>query len=264
MDFNKYKHIRFERDGCILHIILNKPDQLNRVDGEVHAELSDVFYDAAADHESDIIVLSGAGRMFTAGGDIGYMKSLREDEAKFRHTIREAKRVVFGLLDCDKPVICKVQGDCIGLGTTMAFLCDIIVAEESSRFCDPHCRVGLTCGDGGAIAWPQAIGYARAKYYMLTGEMLTADDALAMGLVNFVVPVTELDNKVNEIATKLANGARYAIRSTKATMNIGLKALANQMMDAGMAYEAIAARTEDHAEAVSAFIEKRRPNFTGR
>ncbi len=255
-----YKHIKFKREGVILRVIIAQ-GEMNLVHGELHDELSHVFYDVAADLESEVIILESEGRVFSAGGDIGYMETLHAEPGEFSATVREAKRVVFNLLDCDKPVICKIQGDAIGLGTTLALLCDIVVAEENARFADPHVRVGLTAGDGGSVLWPQLVGYARAKYYVLTGEMLDAKTAAEIGLIAFAVPADELDAKVDAIAQKLANGATTAIRTSKATMNIGLKQLAHSMMDAGMAHEGLSNATADHGEAVSAFKAKRRPSF---
>ena len=261
MRLDHYKHIKFERDGRILRVIINRGETLNRVDAELHDELSHVFYDVAADATSEIIVLEAAGRCFSAGGDINYMEEQNASPAGFQRSIREAKRIVFNLLDCDKPVICKVQGDAIGLGTTLAFFCDIVVAADHARFCDPHVSVGLVAGDGGAVIWPQLCGYMRAKYYLLTGEMISATQAVEMGLINFAVPAAELDAKVNEIAQRLASGATKAIRWTKVTMNVGLKQLAHSMMDAGMAYEGLANATNDHSEAIKAFKAKRKPVF---
>ena len=261
MRLDHYKYIRFERDGVILRVIIDHGD-MSLVNGELHDELSHVFYDVAADTASEVVILQSAGRVFMAGGDIGYMEQLHSRPGEFSGTVREAKRVVFNLLDCDKPVICRVQGDAIGLGSTLALLCDIVVAEENARFSDPHVRVGLTAGDGGSVMWPQLVGYARAKYYVLTGDMIDARKAESIGLIAFAVPAAELDAKVDEIARKLASGATQAIRSSKATMNIGLKQLAHSMMDAGMAHEGLANATDHHGEAVAAFRERRKPVFS--
>jgi enoyl-CoA hydratase len=256
-----YKYIKFEREGVILRVIIDH-GEMSLVDGGLHDELSHVFYDVAADKESEVIILQSAGRVFMAGGDIKYMEELHSRPGEFSNTVREAKRVVFNLLDCDKPVICRIQGDAIGLGSTLALLCDIVVAEENARFSDPHVRVGLAAGDGGSMLWPQLVGYARAKYYVLTGDLIDAKRAEEIGLIAFAVPADELDAKVNSIAQKLAKGATQAIRATKATMNIGLKQLAHSMMDAGMAHEGLSNATSDHGEAVAAFREKRKPVFS--
>ena len=264
MDFARYQTLAFERRGKRLTITLNNPDKLNAFSEQSHKELSRVFVDAAEDEDSEVIVLTGAGRAFTAGGDLDYMQKLRDEPALMHRSVREAKRVVFSLLDCDKPVICKVNGDAIGLGTTLALLCDVVIASDTARFGDPHNNVALMAGDGGSVIWPQLIGYARAKHFLFTGELLGAKDAQAMGLIHQAVPAAELDAKVDAYVERLLKMPIQSVRWTKQTVNIGLKQLAHSMMDAGMAYEAIANRTDDHAEAIAAFREKRKPVYIGR
>jgi enoyl-CoA hydratase len=140
-------------------------------------------------------------------------------------------------------------------------LCDTSVIAETARIGDTHVRVGLVAGDGGAVIWPQLIGYARAKEYLLTGDLMTATQAAGMGLINYAIPADELDDKVNAFADRLAAGATKAIRWTKMSVNIGLRDLAAKMMDASLAYEGLSNITPDHAEAVRAFAEKRPPVF---
>ena len=264
MQFDDYKTIAFERDANILTVTLNRPDRLNAMSGEMHREVSGLFYDIAADRDSDVIVLTGAGRAFSAGGDLDHLEEARRDPRIFYEDLREARKLIFGLLDCDKPIVCRLNGDAIGLGATLALFCDIIIAAEDARIGDPHVRVGFVAGDGGAIIWPQLIGYARAKQYLLTGDLLNAKEAQQIGLINFAVPRGELDATVAQWATRLAKGATLATRWTKATINTGLKQLAGAMLDTGLAYEGLSSRTEDHAEALRAMREKRPPKFQGR
>ena len=168
------------------------------------------------------------------------------------------------LRDCPVPVIARINGDCIGLGATLALLCDISIAVEDAKLGDPHVKMGYVAGDGGAIIWPQLVGFARAKEYLLTGDLLTAKEAERIGLINHAVPRAELDAKVNTLADKLANGATKAIKWTKTSINIPLRQLAHSMLDASLAYEALTNIGADHQEAVTAFQEKRKPEFTGR
>lgn len=264
MRFEDYRSILFSRRGGVLTATLNVPDQLNAISGDLHTELTRLFPDVAADPDTDILVLTGAGRAFSAGGNLDHIDRMRNDPHGFSESVREAKRIVFGALDCDKPVIAKLNGDAIGLGATLALFCDIVFAADTARIGDPHVKVGLVAGDGGAVIWPQLIGYARAKHYLLTGDPLSAPDAAAIGLINFAVPAEQLDQDVDAYADRLAAGATKAIRWSKITINMGLKQLAHQMMDAGMAYEAMASATSDHGEAIAAMRERRKPNFTGR
>ncbi|MBS7701216.1 MULTISPECIES: enoyl-CoA hydratase-related protein [unclassified Chelatococcus] len=259
-----YKQILFERKGRVLRVTLNRPEKLNAVGGELHHDLSCLFQDLASDAQSDVIVLTGAGNAFSAGGDLDYLSACHEDPARFARSVREAKQIINGLLDCDKPIICRMNGDAVGLGATIALFCDIIIAADTARIGDPHVKVGLVAGDGGAVIWPQLIGYVRAKQYLMTGDLITAQDACGMGLINFAVPPAELEAKVEEWTERLTRGATLAIRSTKSTINIGLKQLASAILDAGLVAETLSGQTDDHREAIAAFRERRAPRFQGR
>ena len=262
--YENYKRIKFERRGRALTVTLNRPDLLNAIEAEMHEELGRVFYDVAVDEEADVIILTGAGRAFCAGGDINWMQEMIDDKRIWERTRVEAKKIVYGLLDCEKPIIAKVNGAAMGLGATIALFSDVIFAAEDAKIADPHVSVGLVAGDGGAVIWPQLIGYARAKEYLMTGKPLTGADAARIGLVNHAVPAADLDAKVNEFADRLLAGATHAIRYSKTAVNIGLKQLAHSIMDASIAYETVTNSLADHQEAVSAFREKRKPKFTGK
>jgi enoyl-CoA hydratase len=264
MPFAHYETIAFHRSGRVLTVVLNRPDRLNAVSVQMHHELSTLFRDISADGDSDVVVLTGAGRAFSAGGDLEHLEEARRNPALFYEDMRQAKQLIFSLLDCDKPVICRLNGDAVGLGATIALFCDIIIAADDARIGDPHVRVGYAAGDGGAVIWPQLIGYARAKQYLLTGDLIGAMEAQQIGLINFAVPRDELDAMVDKWAARLAKGATLAQRWTKATINVGLKQLASAVLEPGLVYEALCARTEDHAEALSAMREKRAPIFQGR
>lgn len=261
--YSDYKNFLFAKEGRTMTVTMNLPDQLNAMTPSMHEELSRVFYDLGHDTSFDVIIITGAGKAFSAGGDIASMRRTYEDPDLFDRSILEAKKVVFGILDCEKIIIAKVNGDAVGLGATLALFCDIIIAADHARFGDPHVRVGLAAGDGGAVIWPQAIGYAKAKEYLLTGDLITAKDAQAMGLINYAVPAVELDAKVDAFAKKIGAGAMKSIKYTKSAINITLKQLATSVMDASMAYEALTNRSQDHLEAINAFSEKRKPKFTG-
>ena len=191
--YDNYKTILAERRGRILTLTLNRPAQLNAANAELHTELSRIFVDARHDDEADIVVLTGAGRAFCAGGDIAWMQKAIDEPHTFEETAREAKEIVFGQLDLDKPLICRLNGHATGLGASLALLSDIAIAAEPAKIGDPHVSVGLVAGDGGALIWPQLIGYAKAKRYLFTGDLLTAAEAERIGLISEVVPEAELD-----------------------------------------------------------------------
>ena len=264
MDFDSYQCLRFSRDGRVLTIALHRPEQRNAVNGLLHTELSRVFTDAQRDPDSDVVVLTGSGAAFCAGGDIDWMQSHVDDPDEFDRMAREGKDIVFTQLDLEKPLICKMNGHATGLGATLALLSDIVVASDEAKIGDPHVSVGLVAGDGGALIWPQLVGYAKARKYLFTGELLTAAEAERIGLITDVVPLAQLDEQVQALAQRIAGGATKAIRWTKITSNLPLRALFHAHFDAGLAYECLSNRSADHAEAVKAFRERRKPQFTGR
>ena len=263
MDYSAYRFIEIERRERVLTLRLNRPP-MNPIHFDLHNELSRIFYDVQVDHEIDVVVLTGAGEVFSAGGDIPMMQKRIDDPELFNRKNLEMKKMIFGLLDLEKPVVCRINGDCIGLGATLALLCDITIAVEDARLGDPHVKMGYVAGDGGAVIWPQLVGFARAKEYLLTGDLLSAKEAERIGLINHAVPRDQLDAKVNALVDKLAGGATKAIKWTKACVNIPLRQLAHSIMDASLAYEALTNIGDDHQEAIRAFQEKRKPKFSGR
>lgn len=261
MDYSHYQHLLIHRDGPVTTLTLNRPEALNAINHQLHEELGQIFYDLARDDEAQVVVLTGAGRAFCAGGDLREMKlNIDAQQGDYMNAVT-AKRIVFSLLDLEKPLIARINGPCMGLGATLALFCDVIFMDDSAHIGDPHVRAGVVAGDGGAVIWPQLIGYARAKEYLMTGDSIPARDAQSMGLVNHAVPAAQLDERVYDLAQRLANGPRDAIRWTKACTNIGLKQLAHSIMDASVGYEWQTFRSADHAEAVNAFVEKRVPVF---
>jgi len=264
MQFSDYRAISFRRDARILHATFNRPDTLNAFDADLERDVGRLFTDVAEDPETSVLVVTGAGRAFSAGGDIEQMQNAIDRPDEFLQGMVQGKKLLFSLLDCPKPVIAKVNGPAMGLGATVALFCDIIIAANHAKIADPHVRVGFTAGDGGAVIWPQLIGYARAKAYLLTGDALTGEEAAKIGLITKAVPADQLDAAVDEFAQRLANGASRAIQWTKLAVNIRLKQVAQAVLDTSFAYEALSNLTEDHQEAVNAFREKRPPRFTGK
>lgn len=264
MDYKGYENIRISRDGTVLTAALNRPEQRNAINPALDNELTRLFWEVDRDADTNVLILTGEGKAFSAGGDIPDMLASIEDMTMFETGYKNGKRILQNILDCEKPIIARVNGDAIGLGATLALFCDIVIADSKARIADPHVKIGLVAGDGGAVIWPQLVGYARTKQYLLSGDMMTAAEAEKMGLIAFAVPTEELDAKVSEWAGKLSSGAQKAIRYTKALINIGLKQQLAAMVDAGFALETVSSRSADHAEAVDAFVNKRKPNFTGK
>lgn len=261
MNFDQYQTLSFSREGRILTIAFNRPDVLNAVNRKLQVEAARALQEAAADPGSDVIILTGEGKAFSAGGDVQWMQEALKDPNTFDLEAQAGRALAYALIDCPKPIIARINGDAVGLGATLALLCDIIIAADHARIGDPHVRVGLVAGDGGAVIWPQLIGFARAKEYLLLGDLIDAPEAARIGLINRSVPAEQLDEVVNGYARRLAEGAQMAIRYTKTAVNLQLKQVFNTVFDAGIAYEGLTMASPDHAEAVQAFLEKRRPRF---
>lgn len=262
-DLPALETIALTRRGRLLTITLNRPDSLNAFNLAMHDEMVAALMFAKEDAGSDLILLTGAGRAFSAGGDLDHIAHSAANPHLFDHEIQIAKQIVLTMLAIDKPVVCRLNGHAVGLGATIALLCDVIFANDKAKIGDPHVGIGLVAGDGGAIIWAQRIGLARAKEYLLTGELLTAPKAMAIGLINHSLPADELDETVDTFCDKLLAGAQIAIRCTKALTNLELRRVADVVLDQGLAWESVSVRSADHREAIAAIKEKRPPRFTG-
>ena len=258
-----YETIRIEkRTSGVTLATLNRPERLNAVDGRMHYELTTLWVDANADPEVKALVVTGEGRSFCSGGDFG--PDRKPGPGGPGATMREARQIVDNLLDCEKPVISAVRGYAMGLGATIALLCDVVVAGRGAVFADTHVRMGIGAGDGGQVIWPLLMGVNRAKYFLMTGERLKADDAYALGLVNVVVEDDRVPAKASEIAERLASGPSLAISASKVPINKYIKMVSNLVLPLSLAMEEATMRSEDAAEAGTAFREKREARFVGR
>ncbi len=260
-DLPQFKTIVLSREGRLLRITFNRPDAMNAVNLDLHDELPEALWFAQGDPDSDLIVLTGAGRAFSAGGDLDHIQRNADNPVLFDHEARMAKRIINTLLDIDKVVVCRLNGHAVGLGATIALMCDIVIGAEGAKIGDPHVGLGLVAGDGGAAIWAQRIGLTRAKEFLFTGDLLTAQRAAEIGLINHCVPLGELDATVDALCAKLLAGAMGAIRYTKILTNLELKRVATAVMDAGIAYESVSVRSADHREGIAALREKRKPVF---
>jgi enoyl-CoA hydratase len=260
--YEGYEAIRFERIGDVLRVILDNPrNELNAVDAGMHAELQRLFEELKREDAARAVILTGAGRAFSAGGDFGWMSSIRPED--FAGMLREGKQIVWNLLDVEVPIIAAVNGPAVGLGATLALLCDVIFMAEEAKLADPHVRVGIVAGDGGAVAWPLAVVPAVAKRYLLTGDSLTAADAQRLGLINEVVPADGLQDAALSFAERLALGAPLAVRYTKLAVNQLVKQAMTTAFDYSTALEVLTFASADHREALRALSEKQQPRFSG-
>ncbi|MDR7096939.1 enoyl-CoA hydratase/isomerase family protein [Hydrogenophaga laconesensis] len=261
---NAYQHLSFLRNGRVLTIVMNRPEVKNAANVRMHRELSTVFSDAQRDPDSDILVLTGAGDAFSSGGDIRSMVDKIADRTLWNDTVDEARALFYSILDLQKPLIARVNGAATGLGATLAVYADISIAAESAVIGDPHVKVGLAAGDGGALMWPMLVGFQRAKELLFLGDNLSATEAAKLGLVTHAVPDDELDARIDALTARLQKMPPVALRGTKRAINHTLKQLALATFEFGVSLETQSQLTQDHAEAVNAFVEKRKPAFTGR
>ena len=188
-DYSRYRMLLVERTRNVLRITMNRPNELNAMNQPLHHELSTIFVEAGMDEEVDVVVLTGAGKAFSAGGDWNWMRQQIADPSILMGSILpDSKRMMCSILDCEKPIICRLNGDAIGAGCTLALFCDFVIAADTARLADPHTKVGLVTGEGSAVIWPHLVGYARAKRYLLTGDYIGATEAEAIGLITQAVP----------------------------------------------------------------------------
>jgi enoyl-CoA hydratase len=261
--YEGYETLKVTRSGKIVTVSFNRPEVKNATNMQMHQELERVFPEIGTDPDANVVVLTGEGHCFSAGGDIGGMQRNLDDNARWTASMIEARNILMGVIDLDRPVIAKINGHAIGLGATLALVCDIVIAKDSALIADPHVKVGLVAGDGGSVIWPALIGYAKAKRYLLTGEAITGKEAERIGLISEAVPGDELDARVESIAQELAAGAAIAVRLTKKAVNMDLRQRMDRLIEAHLGYETMSYLSNDHREAVSAFVEKRSPTFTG-
>ena len=256
--------IGLERHGAVLVATIDHPDSpVNAVDGRLHHDLGELFRTLKTEGSARAVVLVGTGRAFSAGGDMEWFPSLRSIETA--HALRrEAKQLIWDLLDVEVPIVCGLNGSAAGLAASVALLCDVVVMSERAVIVDPHVKVGLVAGDGGAAIWPLLLGPLAAKRHLLLGEPLTAADAHRLGVAAEVCPSEDVPGRAMAWAERLAAGAPIAVQGTKQAINAQLKQALLTSFDLSTALEISCILSADHVEAVDAFVAGREPTFEGR
>jgi enoyl-CoA hydratase len=244
----------------VLLVTINRPEALNATNDRLHWELTQVWLTIDADPEARVAVVTGAGRAFSAGGDLDMVEANATDPRRLARTVREASDIVYNMINLDKPVVSAVNGVAVGAGLVVALLADVSIIAEDVRFTDGHTRLGVVAGDHAAIVWPLLCGMAKAKYYLLTSDFIDGREAERIGLVTFAVPRAELMGKAFDVADKLAQGSQQAIRWTKRSLNNWLR-LAGPIFDQSIALEMLTFMGEDVREGLQAIREKRPPRF---
>lgn len=261
MDYTDYRHLAFERkpDGVLL-VTINRPEVLNATNDRLHWELTQIWLTIDADPGTRVAVVTGAGRAFSAGGDLEMVENNARDPRRLARTVREASDLVYNLINLDKPVVSAINGVAVGAGLVVALLADVSIISETARLTDGHTRLGVVAGDHAAIVWPLLCGMAKAKYYLLTSDFLDGREAERIGLVSLCVPPEQLLDRAFEVAGTLARGSQQAIRWTKRSLNNWLRQ-AGPIFDQSIALEMLTFMDEDVREGVAALREKRAPRF---
>ena len=261
MDYSAYEHLLFERrDRGVLLVTMNRPEKYNAAHEAMHAELARVWADISRDDETRVVVVTGAGKAFSAGGDLAMVQRQIGDYGRVTNMLIEMSDLVYNMINCDKPIVSAINGVAVGAGAVAALLADIAIAAEDARIGDGHVKLGVAAGDHAAIIWPLLAGMAKARYHLLTGEMITGAEAERIGMVAKALPRDQVLDEALRVADLLAAGAQQAIRLTKRSLNNWLRA-AGPTFDQSAAYEMLTFLGPDVVEGYTALREKRPPRF---
>ncbi len=261
MPYADYAQLTFDRrDNGVLLITLNRPDKYNATDEQLHNELARVWADVSHDPDTRVAVVTGAGKAFSAGGDLAMVQRMAGDHDRVAHMLSEMSDMVYNIINCEKPIVSAINGVAVGAGTVVALLSDIAICAEDAKLGDGHVKLGVAAGDHAAIVWPLLAGMAKARYYLLTGEMITGAEAERLGMVAKALPRDEVLAESLRIADALATGSQLAIRWTKRALNNWLKT-AGPTFDQSAAYEMLCFLGPDVVEGAAALQEKRAPRF---
>ena len=259
--YAEYDALSFTRRGPVLLVEIAAGDPLNLITSRLHTELCTLFRDVADDNQTKAVVLTGSDRAFCAGADVNWL--LDQSEEIRETAFAEARRTIVDLLELPIPIISAIRGPAVGLGATVALFCDITVAADDASIGDPHVLLGLVAGDGGAVIYPWLVGMARAKELLLCGDLISGAEAARIGLVSRSCSSDQVLSVAMGIAERLANGPQLAIQGTKAALNSILRETTNLVLDKSLALERRSAESEDHNEAIRAFLDRRPRRFNG-
>ena len=261
MQQDDYQYLRFETQGPgVLLITINRPEKLNATNATLHNELSRVWLDVSADPEVRVAVITGAGRAFSAGGDLSMIEEQIGNFSRIAPIMKEAADIVYNITDCEKTVISAINGPAVGAGLAVAIMADISIIAEDARLTDGHLRLGVAAGDHAAIIWPLLCGLAKARYYLLTADFIDGREAERIGLVSQCVPGAALLDTALGVANQLARGPQHALRWTKRSLNHWVRS-AIPIFESSLAYEMLNFFDRDIAEGTRALQEKREPVF---
>jgi enoyl-CoA hydratase len=261
--YKQFDSLQFERPAIgVLRIVMSRPGRLNAADAAMHRELAEIWRAIDADPEVRSVIVRGEGKAFSSGGDLDLVAEMADDFATRIRVLREARDLVYNVINCSKPIVSAIQGPAVGAGLVVGLLADISIAGRSARIIDGHTRLGIAAGDHAAIVWPLLCGMAKSKYHLLLCEPVSGEEAERIGLVSRCVDDAELHDVALEVAVRLAGGSQSAVRWTKYALNNWLR-LAGPTFDTSLALEFLGFSGPDVREGVAAFREKRPARFTG-
>lgn len=229
--------IQVEVDGPVRVVRLNRPDNLNATNHELHQGLAELFPQLDADADARVAVLTGNGRAFSAGGDFAYIDELARDPDLRTLSLTHGRQIVTGMVACRVPIVAAVNGPAVGLGCSLVALSDIVYMAESAHLADPHVLIGLVAADGGPVTWPLLTSLQLAKEYAITGDRIPAERAAAIGLVNHVVPDDEVLDQAMACARKIAALPQQAVEDTKRILNLHLQRAVTATIDFALSAE---------------------------
>ncbi|EWH02521.1 enoyl-CoA hydratase/isomerase family protein [Halomonas sp. BC04] len=259
--YSDYQRLKFDRPAeRVLRITMDNPGRLNSADSVMHGELVRIWRDIDADPDISAVIICGAGEAFSSGGDLDLVEEMSKDFNTLTRVWKEARDLVYNLVNCSKPVVSAMDGPAVGAGLVAGLLADVSIASRNARIIDGHTRLGVAAGDHAAIVWPLLCGLAKAKYYLMMCEPVSGEEAERIGLISLVTEQDELHDRALEVAKKLAAGSPTAIRWTKYALNNWLR-MAGPTFDTSLALEFMGFNGPDVQEGLKSLREKRKPDF---
>ena len=260
--YARYTRLKFDRPHPrVLRVTLDSPLKMGAMDAAMHREASQIWADVDADDSVSAVIVTGSGKTFSAGGDLHHERKVCEDYALRMQAMKESRDLVLGMINCRKPIVGAARGWAVGAGLALLILADVSIASRDAKFSDGHLKIGVAAGDHAAIIWPLLCGMAKAKYYLMTAETFTGEEAERMNLISMALADEEVEGKAVEVASRLADSAPAAVRWTKQTLNHWLRQAA-PIFDASLALEFIGFAGPEGMEGIDAFLGKRAPKFS--
>jgi enoyl-CoA hydratase len=259
--YARYTRLKFDRPHPrVMRVTFNSPMKMGAMDGAMHREVSEVWRDLEADESINVIIITGNGKSFSAGGDLTHEVKLVDNYEMRMQVMREARHMVYGMINCPKPIVSGIRGWAVGAGIVCALLADVTVAAKDARLMDGHTKIGIAAGDHAMIVWPLLVGMAKAKYYLMCCKQLDGAEAERLGLVSLAVDDDKVEAETIQIASELADGPQGALRWTKHCLNNWLR-MAGPSFDASLAMEMIGVAGPEGREGINAFLDKREARF---